>query len=205
MDTDSGIGGRRTAPLPSSQTVINNPVNMLRAHGLLPGSRPPNHHGRTIPVPRHSFIDRRQSMNPASSGFSNDEIPSSDSRSFGSCGQGTSVVPVIIDPNNEVSHEAHGRPAVTNETASAVHFSPEESWFSEFAPFKSFQQDPAALCITNNEGIDTSQYEPQDSGYMMVDHVPGPQNGAGDHGSEQSWSKMSRQPRRLIPYADHHG
>ena len=178
---------------------------MLRAHGSTPRSCPPTHHGRTSPVQRHSLMRRRQSTNPASSGTTNEEVRFSGSGSYGSYGQVTGVVPVIVATNNELSYEAHGRPARTNETVSVVNFPTTEPFFSDLGSSESFQRDAAAWDTTDNEGNDTLQYEPQFSDYMMVDDVPRSLNGIGNHSSEQSWSKTLGRPCQLVLYADHNG
>ena len=195
-----------TTPLPSSHTIIHNPVNMLRANGSLHRSRRPNHHnGRMNSGQRHSSMGRRQSTNPASSASTNEENPFSDSRSYGSYGQITGVIPVIVAPNNAVSQEPHGRPALTNETGSAFNFSTTESLFTDLLPPESVEHDAAASWSVDSETLDTPQYGQQHPDYMEVDYMPGSLNGAGNPASEQSWSKTSGKPCPPMPYADHHG
>lgn len=150
-------------------------------------------------------MGRRRSTNPASPSSTNEEIPFSDSGSYGSYGQVTGVVPVIVAPNSQVLHEAHDRPALTNETVSAINFSTTASCFSDLASSESFQRDAAAWYTSYNGGIDTSQYELQHPDYMVVDRVPGSLNGVGDPDSEHSWSKTLGTPCRFVQYADHNG
>ena len=171
---------------------------MLRARGSLPRNRHPNHHERTSPVHRQSLMETLQSTNTASADSSNEGNPFSDTWSFLSYGQITGNSPVITGPtNNEVWHEAHRIPALTNEMVSAINYSTTGRSHSDLSSPESSQHGAAAWQLMGSEGVVFPPY--------VNNYVHASLNGMDNPDSERSWGKKPGKPYRLILCADRYG